>query len=446
MPSQHPGLGLSSKNYHRAIFFAAYILFGVLHELFHVAVFYSSSSINVMKDAVVSSDVLMKSSLPAECTWSSYLTSIYTFLIRAIFGRYTVVTIPSNASTNGGMNKDTASFVVTHSGWILSLGLAFSMHYLYCRTRRQENVASNITAKQSSSWLVGRAVPAIISAAYITAFESITSDLMGFVPQMAKSFLHLDSSSSPSLSDDSSIKLLLHCGNFGILLLNSQWINIDGGQRALSMLEKMVEVTMMRGAQSGGVVTFEPASGGGEGCNPVIKGVRSRVVNAKRTVLSKGIREKIEKDNCGVLSGGKLRGWDHIAFNATEGGSSGEAAKRLVRGFFGHTRFATTSKASFDGTHPHQWTPRQTLTCYGFQSMEGALKGGNERPITSDTTYGTRRASWAGMSGPQVQVNLQYSSPQLLQNVMKVKPKGQAMGVENFVTHNGKCNFVYAWK
>ena len=69
---------------------------------------------------------------------------------------------------------------------------------------------------------------------------------------------------------------------------------------------------MMRGAQSGGVVTFEPTTGGGGGggkehqnCNPIIRGVRSRVVNAKRTVLSKGVRRKIERDNCrGLLMGG----------------------------------------------------------------------------------------------------------------------------------------------
>jgi len=37
------------------------------------------------------------------------------------------------------------------------------------------------------------------------------------------------------------------CGNFGIILINSSWINVDGGKRALDMLEKMIEVTMMRG-------------------------------------------------------------------------------------------------------------------------------------------------------------------------------------------------------
>ena len=50
---------------------------------------------------------------------------------------------------------------------------------------------------------------------------------------------------SKTTSDNSSLPFF--CGNFGILLLNSSWINVDGGKTALDMLEKMVEVTMMRG-------------------------------------------------------------------------------------------------------------------------------------------------------------------------------------------------------
>ena len=48
--------------------------------------------------------------------------------------------------------------------------------------------------------------------------------------------------------------LLFFCGNFGILLINPSWVNIDGGKTALDMLEKMVEVTMMRGKFEYGVI------------------------------------------------------------------------------------------------------------------------------------------------------------------------------------------------
>lgn len=94
---------------------------------------------------------------------------------------------------------------------------------------------------------------------------------------------------------------------------------------------------------------------------PKLKGLRSRVVNAKRTDLSKGVRRKIEKDNFGFFTK-SLRGSSSKDYNGTleEG--------RLVRAFFGHTRFATSSKASFDGTHPHQWSPRRDFNVYPFQS------------------------------------------------------------------------------
>lgn len=43
--------------------------------------------------------------------------------------------------------------------------------------------------------------------------------------------------------------VVMFCGNFGVLLINSSWVNVDGGKRALDILEKMIEVTMMRGKQ-----------------------------------------------------------------------------------------------------------------------------------------------------------------------------------------------------
>ena len=51
----------------------------------------------------------------------------------------------------------------------------------------------------------------------------------------------------PVSEDAAANTIIFFCGNFGVLLLNSTWINVDGGKRALDMLEKMIEVTMMRG-------------------------------------------------------------------------------------------------------------------------------------------------------------------------------------------------------
>ena len=81
------------------------------------------------------------------------------------------------------------------------------------------------------------------------------------------------------------------------------------------------------GAQSGGVVTFEPDRPGGDGPRqrdpppspPPLRGVRSRVVNAKRTDLSRRVRRRVAKDNCGGLTG-NLRGWNESAYTLNDGG------------------------------------------------------------------------------------------------------------------------------
>lgn len=71
-------------------------------------------------------------------------------------------------------------------------------------------------------------------------------------------------------------------------------------------------------------------------------GLRSRVLNSKRTDLSKGIRAKIEADALRIKISSKI------------GGPCEPKAGTLVKTYVGHTRFATSSLASFDGTHPHR--------------------------------------------------------------------------------------------
>ena len=149
------------------------------------------------------------------------------------------------------------------------------------------------------------------------------------------------------------------------------------------------------GAQSGGVVTFEPNNYSKRGNHsssnipPPLHGVRSRVVNAKRTDLSKGVRRKVVHDNCERLTG-NLRGYNKSEYNINIGGG------KLVRGFFGHTRFATSSKASFDGTHPHRWSERRVYNVYSFGSPSSSVS----------SSVGPRR-----------------------------------IGVENYITHNGDFEF-----
>ena len=96
----------------------------------------------------------------------------------------------------------------------------------------------------------------------------------------------------------------------------------------------MVRITMMRGAQSGGVITY--VKDGKHG----VRGIRSRVVNGKRTDLSELTVAKLKSDQsmAPLIDGPRI--------------------------YAGHTRFATTSKATFDGTHPHQWTPPEVMNVW----------------------------------------------------------------------------------
>ncbi len=118
------------------------------------------------------------------------------------------------------------STIVRHSGWISSVLIAVA-------------VAVNSNHKIAQT------------AAIITALEAISTDLLGlFSVQNAPH--------------------VFFCGNFGVLLLHKAWSSDAGSSTTLDILSTMVRVTSMRGAQSGGVVTFQPDKHG-------LKGIRSRV-------------------------------------------------------------------------------------------------------------------------------------------------------------------------
>ena len=121
---------------------------------------------------------------------------------------------------------------------------------------------------------------------------------------------------------------LFFCGNFGIMLLD----NLASPQ-VKEILSTMLRVTMMRGAQSAGLVTYD-AKGAG---------TRKRVVNGKRTDLCDLLMAKFGAQvNTGAISAPQL--------------------------FQGHTRFATSSIANFAGCHPHQWTPPKTVKLWKCNS------------------------------------------------------------------------------
>ena len=187
----------------------------------------------------------------------------------------------------------------------------------------------------------------------MTAAEALWTDLLG-MEQMA-----LMKKSTVTAASLLPPHTWFYCGNFGMIILSKLWLTgSDGGEMAKTILQKMIQVTMMRGAQSGGVVTFIGGHAD-DGMRDELKhktkglfGVRARVVNTKRGDLSVGVRSKLEAAERGLA----LRGRGRV--------------------YAGHTRFATTSKASFDGTHPHQWSPRARLPIWsGFREVEPPARG-----------------------------------------------------------------------
>ena len=139
------------------------------------------------------------------------------------------------------------------------------------------------------------------------------------------------------------------CGNFGLILLNGAWAATPEPMK--DILQKMAEVTMVRGAQSGGVLSYVInnnifRSTGSDHWD--LLGLRARVVNQKRTCLSELLRTKLDR----------AERWAWLCRQKFVGSG---------RLYVGHTRFATSSKSTLDGAHPHQWSPPQVYDVYtGF--------------------------------------------------------------------------------
>ena len=95
--------------------------------------------------------------------------------------------------------------------------------------------------------------PSVVRAAValLTAAEAVWTDLLGGEPSSssARAKRHRGSRRPED------VFTTFFCGNFGMVVLSQLWLQ-DGGTEAKKILQKMIQVTMMRGAQSGGVVTF----------------------------------------------------------------------------------------------------------------------------------------------------------------------------------------------
>ena len=202
---------------------AAYVAFGVLHELAHLAM----ASWLLPAQSFTSEGA----SLPDASSSSKRLSGLLRDVARIVLGRYSLIHLPPASQDD----QDSTIRAIRHAGWTFSLSLAVVCHLLHLRARErtessENNIQRLLTRFGSLSMFLN---PAVTFVAYITAIEAIATDLLGFIP------VHPSSSSSHFV--------ICFCGNFGVLLLNPSWLSVDGGRTALDILEKMVNVTMMRG-------------------------------------------------------------------------------------------------------------------------------------------------------------------------------------------------------
>lgn len=181
-----------------------YLIFGALHEFAHL---------------FMASWLLSPPQKQATTPFNEDDSNFLSLVLRILLGRCVTIPVASSSTNNDDIDDELMSniSIITHTGWIVSVVIAILCHFLY----------------KKSTLLNSPMVPLI---AYITALEGMTTDLFGFVPhhhqqqhawqqQQLNGYHHY---------------LTFFCGNFGILLLNSSWLSIDGGRTALDVLEKMV--------------------------------------------------------------------------------------------------------------------------------------------------------------------------------------------------------------
>ena len=170
-------------------------------------------------------------------------------------------------------NLERNAFIIRQSGWIASVSIAFLVSIFSHRrlSTPRDDDGGKVWSSQCLQWCQ--------LAACITALDAVWTDLLQMDP------LFSSGSSASSTDDMNPSTITFFCGNFGVILLHSAWLDNNGGESVLKVLKKMIQVTMMRGAQSGGIVTFESKvkNDDDDDSNKIkMKSIRSRVVKSKR--------------------------------------------------------------------------------------------------------------------------------------------------------------------
>ena len=187
----------------------AYFTFGVLHELVHLAFahFCGLVLVNGILDSV---------------RWEKVLLEM-TFCRRLCFD----VKNETRLDIDEIASLESKAALVRHAGWMSSVLIAFFIHFWF-RRYLQKNVLLVVPPPPSSqywSWC--------IFAGYLTALDAIWTDLLRL-----KQIYPLNGEYIEVKDPDS---LVFYCGNFGLILLHGAWLDKNGGQSALDILEKMVE-------------------------------------------------------------------------------------------------------------------------------------------------------------------------------------------------------------
>jgi hypothetical protein len=284
-----------------------YILFGFLHELSHV--------------------VIAACTLPCSLSLQQSMMTVWKsvdwmdLILHRRF-RYSLdvnVGTSINASNDVNVDVDSLSFmtqsevehhyfIIRHFGWISSVFIALLVYVLFNRfncNRVDSNGNGNgnrslhhADTSNEANYVGGKVgiwFERCQLAACLTAMDAIWTDLLQMNPLFYSQDhsnttmdmdLNVDSSSSFPLTLSLST-VTFFCGNFGVILLHSAWLDDKSGRKSsIGILQKMIEVTMMRGAQSGGIVTFmnhKKSDGDGDSDSKIqMKSIRSRVVKSKR--------------------------------------------------------------------------------------------------------------------------------------------------------------------
>jgi hypothetical protein len=304
-----------------------YIFCGILHELSHYVVYYyyyyyywmlalRTEKVDSFDDPNDDDVLLPSSTITASGTIS--------FLYELLLGRSCPIQLDDHDD-----DQDTTVFWIRHSGWIGSsivLMIAVLLQYHYGHDKNKNNNDDHYRF--------------FLMASFVTLLEALSTDLFLWKPLL------------PIYNP----RAIFFCGNFGILILNPVWLQHKDS--FLDVLQEMVSVTMMRGAQSAGVVFYHNSNKDTTTTTTTVAG-RSRVVNYKRTDLSVLMRRQLQKE---------LR-----------------RPESLCPLLAGHTRFATSSKATLDGTHPHRWTEPSGRRVYDHTIGRVVVK--NQITVTNYITH-----------------------------------------------------------